>query len=430
MVQGRGQDDVDISRTVLVFITSGYFIRKNCVRELLRAYVKDKGIIALIEMEALLAGMEPSQIRERLATTEAKLEEWGLAREVDEWNVAPLPTAHNLTEALLSGPHPPLEWGRLSPYQDATLRLLAERLLPEVFQGATYLQGEICHQRVGHLRRLKGRQCHLFVSEQNAGASELVDELRRMRGLALVTTSKQAELPQCDAMLVYLNDLTWTSGEVSAAFGREVLSAMEAGVQLHLAHEMPGLGQEGRSAAPFDSFFACDRGATPVELLRCGIYDSIAMALKGGQLRSVGLALLHQAITRPGSISVSGHLSKYLTSLSLRRSAIDPVVSRTDGSAQLNQVGEASSSWTNVLSLVRGRALRNWRLRTPAAGESSSILSGSEDASSHELGSVSPVMLSQLPQEQSQPRRHSASLSVSGRSSRRYEAMDNEEDGL
>jgi len=429
MVQGRGQDDVDISRTVLVFCTSGYFLRKNCVRELLRAYVKDKPITALIEMETVLAGMQRSQIPERLATTEAKLEEWGLAREVDEWNVAPLPTAQNLADALLSGPHPALEWSRLSPYQDATLRLLAERLLPEVFQGATYLQGEICQQRFARLRRLKGHQYHLFVSQQNAGASELVDELRRMRGLALVTTSNLAELPHCDAMLVYLNGHTWTSDEVSAAFGREVLSAMEAGVQLHLAHEIPGLGQEERSAAPFDSFFACDLGATPEELLRRGIYNSIALTLKGGQLRSVGLALLHQAITRPGSVSVSGRLSEHLTSLSLRRSAIDPVLSRADGSAQLNEGGEASSSWTNVLSLVRGRALRNWRLRTPATGDSSSTLSLSEDSSSHELSSVSPVMLSQLPQQQSRFRSHSASLSVSGRSSRRYEAMDIEEDG-
>jgi len=227
-------------------------------------------------------------------------------------------------------------------------------------------------------------------------------------------------------------------------------------VRLHLAHEMPGLGQVGRSAAPFDSFFACDLGATPMDLLRRGIYNRIAVALKGGQLRSVGLALLHQAITRPETVSVSGHLAEYLTARTLRRSAVDPAVSRTDGAAQLNevQVGDESRSWINVLPLMRTRALRNWRLRTPATGESSSMIGHGDDASNHELSSVSPVMALQLPQQSSQSRicrlsavsahspsqsrihrlseltAHSSAKSVTSRASRRYEAMDDEEDGL
>ena len=45
-------------------------------------------------------------------------------------------------------------------------------------------------------------------------------------------SSQIADLTTCDCMLVYLNDLTWTSGKMSDAFGRDVERAMKAGVPI------------------------------------------------------------------------------------------------------------------------------------------------------------------------------------------------------
>ena len=57
---------------------------------------------------------------------------------------------------------------------------------------------------------------------------------------------------------------TWLMVALSSSmrFAAIVGRAMELKVQLVLAHEMPGFGQEERNACQFDQFFSCDRGAT------------------------------------------------------------------------------------------------------------------------------------------------------------------------
>ena len=69
---------------------------------------------------------------------------------------------------------------------------------------------------------------------------------------------------------------------------------MDAGVPLLLAHEMIGQGQEQRHGCEFGTFFSCDHGATPLELLHRGIYAKIAVALKGGMWRRTSMVLLAQ----------------------------------------------------------------------------------------------------------------------------------------
>ena len=71
-------------------------------------------------------------------------------------------------------------------------------------------------------------------------------------------------------MLVYLTSLTWTSGETSAAFAREVQEANHKDIHLLLAHEMDGIGQSERHGCKFVSMFACDHGTTPQETKRLG----------------------------------------------------------------------------------------------------------------------------------------------------------------
>jgi hypothetical protein len=104
------------------------------------------------------------------------------------------------------------------------------------------------------------------------------------------------KLGDCDCMLVYLTSQTWTSAEASSMLGSEVGRAMDAPVSLLLTHEMPGVGgQEGRFGCEFARFFSCDDGATPTDLLRRGIYGKIAVALKGGEWRKTSMVMLAKA---------------------------------------------------------------------------------------------------------------------------------------
>lgn len=173
----------------------------------------------------------------------------------------------------------------------------------------SYLHGEVSGTHSAIHPPRAGFRHHLFVSDCNHGASDLVEELSRHLATSRRPppwwTSTPLDLPHCEGFLLYLTSETWTSGTHSATLGRHVLQALSAGVRLVLAHEMPGLWQEeeGRRVSRFETFFASDDGATPQELLDRGVYRSIAVPLKGGPLRPVSLALLHEAIAVLGSPS-------------------------------------------------------------------------------------------------------------------------------
>ena len=71
----------------------------------------------------------------------------------------------------------------------------------------------------------------------------------------------------CKLFLIYLNADTWRTvddeGARATAFAEEVRVAMEAGCNLVLVHEMPGLGQEEHRGIEFGTFFSSPEGATP-----------------------------------------------------------------------------------------------------------------------------------------------------------------------
>lgn len=142
-------------------------------------------------------------------------------------------------------------------------------------------------------------QLHTWLADSN-GPTRIVFPPGNyaLRGLVAVETTREpSELAACDHMLLCLNGLTWTSGAASEALAGEVARAMRCGVNVLLVHEMPGVGQEGRHAVEFASFFSCDDGATPAHLLKAGIYAAIAVPLKGGPWRAASMALLQKAIT-------------------------------------------------------------------------------------------------------------------------------------
>ena len=224
----------------------------------------------------------------------------------------------------------------------------------------TYVDRELVAQKIDRLRAPR-KQFHVYCSVHNPGAAALMQELARKQGMTVTremaawsrwtssgalspklvrdlasaafetaevvtrTTSRRsqqqrgtiwprrrtshrakdtlvmatdhASLLDSDQMLLYLTGQTWTRGDDSAALGKEVLEAMENGVTLLLAHEMPGIGgQAERSGVEFSTFFSCPEGATPDGLLKLGIYSQIAVPLKGGAWRNVSMRLLAKSV--------------------------------------------------------------------------------------------------------------------------------------
>ena len=115
-------------------------------------------------------------------------------------------------------------------------------------------------------------------------------------------------------MLLYLTSETWTRGIESPLLAAEVLKAMDLGVHILLAHEMPGVGgQAARHAVDFPSFFS----TTPQELLRRGLYSHMAVPLKGGVWREVSalrgtdsLAAATRPVLRPPFARPTAHAAR------------------------------------------------------------------------------------------------------------------------
>lgn len=135
------------------------------------------------------------------------------------------------------------------------------------------------------------------------GESSPVGKLvRRARGSSLSTadvpmivTERKEDLPACRIMLVYLTAKTWTLGEeVSRAFAEEILLAMKLGIPMVLVHETPSVVEtdDYRDACPFEHFFSHADGSTPPEIIKAGLYNSIALAMKAGHWRDVSLKML------------------------------------------------------------------------------------------------------------------------------------------
>ena len=64
--EGKGAEYIDVSCVSLVFVSGGYFHSANCMRELLRAAVTEKPVIALLELEAKHGGIDRSKVLELL----------------------------------------------------------------------------------------------------------------------------------------------------------------------------------------------------------------------------------------------------------------------------------------------------------------------------------------------------------------------------
>ena len=166
----------------------------------------------------------------------------------------------------------------------------------------TYMQGEIADQNrwqpIQLAKHREGRCFHLYCSEHNLGAPAVGEELQALVP-SLRCSSEPEQIAQCEQFLVYLTSATWTRGEASVAFAREVCVAMRAGVRLLCAHETPGARSgdtEAWHACAFGDLFEY----TPGYLLRAPIYGAIAMNLSRGEWREAGLIMIARQVALGG----------------------------------------------------------------------------------------------------------------------------------
>jgi len=341
---------IEHSSTILVYCSRGYMQSKNCMRELVSSTTKQKPIIALTDSEVSRGGLSLHEVRSQLDDAEDSYEKWS-------FELGTTPNASALYDHLCA--YDPIEWNRIGHFQQVTMRLIAERLLPAA-AGKTYLSCEIIHQKRTPLALPKGHNAyHVYISDLNPGADELIEEVAKQSGFTLElseparshsptrgeraaravakltaearrarrsarghptsgtaqasnygvlhATTSHDDVAKCSHMLLYLTSQTWTR-EASGALAAELMTAMDIGVHILLAHEMPGAGQEARHGCEFGDFFACADGNTPEDLLKRGIYSEIAVPLKGGAWREVSMALMAKSLdlTKAEAQAVAG----------------------------------------------------------------------------------------------------------------------------
>eukprot|EP00966_Prymnesium_polylepis_P088336 2044230-Prymnesium_polylepis.1 len=254
-----------------------------------RAIVRHKQITLLLPDAEVHGEFTQTMIAE--IVTDEWVQKWKLQKKLAEWasdwGVAEVktPPAAEICDALFKSP--PLEWSRVTPFQDRTMVLMCRRLVPEAEKREIYLQG------ASSFKLPKGHfTVKVYCSSHNPGAKELADELNEMwPGLLQVANiDSWSDMTSCDHMLVYLNALTWTHKPES--FASDIREAMRAGVHLQPCHEFPSVldPRSLRHALEFKQVM----DATPEDLKKwpTNIYSQIAIALKGGALREPGLANL------------------------------------------------------------------------------------------------------------------------------------------
>jgi len=285
---------VDMSQNMLLMLTSEYFTSVNCLGELLRGVLLGVPLIGVVEVdegEATRNSLE-QQIDSAIALVHAS----PLGHQIQNWELGPIPTAQQVRQCMFA--QPLVEWTTIGYMQAETLRLITNRLLRVRDEDDTTFEKDREPRRLLPLPR-EGHAYHLFVSRHNNGADQFIEELRTFLepNETLLTTSDPQEMLKAEAVLIYLNGLTWT-GRASTSLGIDAKAALDAERRLMLVHEMPGGGVGDDSdlhGVPFDSFFK----HTPPDLLEMGLYQEIALSLKAGPLRRVCLERALQTVLKP-----------------------------------------------------------------------------------------------------------------------------------
>jgi len=354
---GMGAEEVQRSSMMVVYMSEGYLTRANTTRELLRAVTLSLPIVTIYEIEHSDCYSSPEKLQGAIELALLNMHKWQLDTDLRRWQVE-CPTADALYAALTTHA---LVWSRNASFRDVTLRACTTTLLQAsgsvtqtnrdrvtgsvlalsrqatnhlpsgehllsllstrsqakaICVSARLLQKLVCGESTYSESGAslvwaplsEGKRFHLYASPHNPGAWALTQELAKVlaplgrMGVELRVTTSMAELRGSMHYLLYLDQHTWTSGS-SDALAREVAQALQQGAHLLLAHEtepflLAPTGTGAHNGIRFEALLSNVSGATPMLLLRRGIYSEIAVALKEGGYRRESLCQLARAVAR------------------------------------------------------------------------------------------------------------------------------------
>jgi hypothetical protein len=279
---------------------------------------------------------------------------WGFPGEIR------LLTAHRVVHNGTFAPFHTLWFTAVPPHwtQDVTLRLIAERLLPQRAVGGTYVEKEMAMRANSVKGRLLFHSINVFCSDNNPGCAGIIEEVNSVLmsqeyrsshpdGADRIQMVNDIEsLSDCAHLIVYLTGETWT-GPQSQAFAAEVRQAMEEGVHLQLVYEGVGAGQSDRNAVEFATFFQ----TTPLDLQT--IYDhEVAVTLKGDHWRTTSLVMFADAFTATEPMSPTRRKDPKVTWFQANKKW-KAAANRQDEEAGLN---DGRSSLSDLAGAFRKRA--------------------------------------------------------------------------
>jgi len=350
------------SDKVLVFCSRGYFQSKNCLRELRAAVSKTRPILALFEPDkakGLTQREVRNQILEgywedngdfcKVQDLYTKFDfgdgptpfelvaslfnswpiEWNrigcfqdvtlrhIALRVLPPNIQPTYVQHELSKPPVVMP----AFGKAhhlfcSPHNEGALELvleLADHLDLRVKKDGHVTKGilESVGSGIVRMREATKNAAHNAAdamhvsgrrsSANNADESEgdhknghLAKKKASKLSKFIYVSTDPTQIGSCEHMLLYLNGHTWTRPQAASKLEEQIQRAKNLHTHILCAHEMPGITQSATHAVDFETFFV----ETPSRLLRQGLYDEIAVPLKGGEWRAVSLVLLGKSLVQ------------------------------------------------------------------------------------------------------------------------------------
>ena len=288
----------------MIFVSKGYFLSTNCLREASTAVAKAKPL-ALVH-DPVRGGATLETIKENECPLE--LQEIFKDHKIIEWHrvkvPTPKPTPRNPLYLCCYGMrHCPSPRHDLQDFQVVSLKLLASELLLACPGYNTQYRASDYEERGGNCKQEKTRppdvfrdihvpgeiteatlelmDVRIYTSPDNPGAREVTEILQKqIKGLQLSAGPPPAVGTH---FLLYLAHETFV-GEAGERLAEEVRRMMRANQPIVMLHE----NDMANGGCEFARFFS----TTPQDLIADGLYRSLALAYCPGHFRPVSIALV------------------------------------------------------------------------------------------------------------------------------------------
>ena len=300
----------------MIFVSKGYFLSMNCLRETHTAVAKAKPL-ALVH-DPVRGGATLETIK----ANECPLELQGIFKD-----------------------HKIIEWHRIKDFQVVSLKLLASELLLACPGYDTQYRASYYEDREGDRKQektlysdihvpgeiteatLKLTDVRIYTSPDNPGAREVAEILQKqIKGLQLSAGPPPAVGTH---FLLYLAHETFV-GEAGERLAEEVRRMMRTNQPIVMLHE----NDMANGGCEFARFFS----TTPQDLIVDGLYKALALACYPGHFRPVSIALVAKKL---GAAANRQGLRAWRSSLNLSSSKRDMEVVHVAA-----PLGKASSSST------------------------------------------------------------------------------------